>query len=230
MRACIGPILPGGRAGQEHSTHLTTLASRQGDGGDVNTFEGIMGRSNIIPRNKERQFDLSELFFSVTDHKGHILVGNDIFTRISGYTREELIGQPHSIIRHPDVPRAVFKLLWDYLEAGKTIAAYVKNMAKDGCYFWVIALVMPCPGGYLSVRMKPISPIFELAKEVYADILAVEKRIETDPKSKKVAMAAGVARMAELLWRNCWRATTSVTTTNSCGWRYAPRWRHESKL
>ena len=155
--------------------------------------------ARIIPRNKEREFKLTELFFSVTDTKGIIKFGNDIFTRISGYSEEELIGEPHNIIRNPDMPRAVFKLLWDYIEAGKVIAAYVKNMAKDGSFYWVTALVMPCTGGYLSVRLKPISSLFPVVQEIYADLLAVEKDIETDASRRKEAIQAGVDRLQELL-------------------------------
>lgn len=154
------------------------------------------------PINSEREFKLTELFFSVTDAKGIILSGNEVFTRISGYNSNELIGAPHNIIRHPDMPRAVFKLLWDYIQAGKTIAAYVKNMAKDGSYYWVIALVVPVPEGYVSIRLKPISPLFEKIKKVYDVVLAAEKR-STDPdhasSKRKGEIEAGTQRLNEIL-------------------------------
>ena len=155
--------------------------------------------SNITPRNKECEFKLAELFFSITDDKGIIEFGNEVFTRISGYATEELLGAPHNIIRHPDMPRAVFQLLWDYIEAGKTVAAYVKNMAKDGSYYWVVALVMPCNGSYLSIRLKPSSPLFPVVQEIYADMLKIEKSIETEARRRKEAIQAGTERLQELL-------------------------------
>jgi PAS domain S-box-containing protein len=152
------------------------------------------------PINSEREFKLTELFFSVTDAKGIILSGNEVFTRISGYSSDELIGAPHNIIRHPDMPRAVFQLLWDYIQAGKTIAAYVKNMAKDGSYYWVIALVLPVPEGYISIRLKPISALFEKIKKVYAVVLAAEKSSADHATSKrKGEIEAGTRQLNEIL-------------------------------
>ncbi|MCA9641442.1 MAG: PAS domain-containing protein, partial [Myxococcales bacterium] len=148
-----------------------------------------MAKTAIVPINEERSFEPQELFFSLTDRKGVIRYGNEVFTRISGYSEEELIGEPHNIIRHPDMPRAVFKLLWDYLEAGKSIAAYVKNLAKDGRYYWVLATVTPTPTGYLSIRLKPSSPLFDAAQAVYKKALEVEKEVERETGNRKMAMA-----------------------------------------
>jgi aerotaxis receptor len=134
-----------------------------------------MPRDNITPRNEERAFRLDELFFSTTDAKGVIQSGNDVFVRISGHPVERLIGQPHNIIRHPDMPRAVFKLLWDTISQKKPFAGYVKNMASDGSYYWVIALVVPIRDGYLSLRFKPTSPLLAVVKDLYADLLRIER-------------------------------------------------------
>ena len=84
------------------------------------------------PTHVERPFDVAELFFSTTNRKGIIQSGNDVFARVSGYTEAELLGQPHNVIRHPDMPRAVFRLLWDYLEAERPIAAYVQLPRQQG--------------------------------------------------------------------------------------------------
>lgn len=127
-----------------------------------------------VPRNAEANFAISELFFSVTDLKGVILRGNDIFRRVSQYAESEILGKPHNIIRHPDMPKCVFKLLWDTIQAGKPIAAYVKNMAKDGSYYWVVAFVIPLGDRYLSVRMKPSSDIFKLIPDLYKAMLQAE--------------------------------------------------------
>ncbi|MDD2358687.1 MAG: PAS domain-containing protein, partial [Thiovulaceae bacterium] len=74
---------------------------------------------------KEAKFDLDELFFSITKHDSTILSGNETFVRISGYEKDEIMGQFHNIIRHQDMPRVVFKIFWDYLKAGKPVVAYV---------------------------------------------------------------------------------------------------------
>ena len=118
---------------------------------------------------------MKEMFFSRTDAKGLIEAGNDVFVNISGYSRQELIGAPHNIIRHPDMPKCVFRLFWETLKAGKAIAAYVKNMANDGTYYWVMAIAIPVKSGYLSVRIKPSSALFTRAQDLYRSALAAEK-------------------------------------------------------
>lgn len=135
-----------------------------------------MKKTEIQPTNHEREFRLEELFFSTTDPKGIITSGNSVFTRISGYPLQDLLHQPHNIIRHPHMPRIIFKVLWDYLLAGKSIAAYVKNMARTGDFYWVVTLVSPLPDGFLSVRFKPSSPIFPIVQGLYAELLKIEQQ------------------------------------------------------
>ena len=157
-------------------------------------------RSDIIPINEPRAFDIGEVFFSTTDAKGRILAGNDVFVRISGYSYRDLVGAPHNIIRHPDMPRVVFKLLWQYLESGRTIAAYVKNMAKDGRYYWVVALVTPIVNGYLSVRFKPSSPLLGTVAGLYTELAALERKIEAEPGgSRQKGMVASQNLLVEKL-------------------------------
>ncbi|MCC7371818.1 MAG: PAS domain-containing protein [Chloroflexi bacterium] len=152
------------------------------------------------PRECESRFEADEIFFSTTDRKGIIRSGNDVFVRVSGYPRNELIGRPHNLIRHPDMPRVVFKLLWEEIQAGRPIAAYVKNMAKDGSYYWVLATVVPCAGGYLSVRIKPATPLFGVVQAVYRDLLAVEQAYEAaHPRQRDGAIEASRARLGEHL-------------------------------
>lgn len=151
------------------------------------------------PVNQDREFKISELFFSTTNTKGDIRYGNEVFTRIAGYELDELRGKPHNIIRHPDMPRSAFKLVWDYLNHDKVVAAYVKNMAKDGRYYWVIALIMPCDEGYLSIRLKPSSSFFPHVQKAYRDVLEVESRAEAMGKSSKDVMLAGTNRLIEIL-------------------------------
>lgn len=133
-----------------------------------------MRTPSVCPVNTPRDFMIDEMFFSTTDPKGIIQSGNAVFARVSGYSMDELVGQPHNIIRHPDMPRVVFRLLWDFLHRNLPVAALVKNMSKDGHYYWVIALVTPVPGGYLSVRFKPSSPVSTKLQEIYARLRAIE--------------------------------------------------------
>ena len=151
-----------------------------------------MSKARPQPLDEPREFRVEELFFSITDPKGIIRHGNEVFCRISGYTEAELFGEPHNIIRHPDMPRAVFQLLWDTIKAGRTIAAYVKNLAKDGRYYWVLAVVMPCEGGYLSVRLKPTGSLLPAVEAIYADLLKVERRVEAETGHRRQAIDASV--------------------------------------
>lgn len=150
------------------------------------------------PVNHESPFNFNELFFSITDQKSNILFANETFVRISKYEQKEIIGQLHKLIRHPDMPRSVFNIFWEYLLADKPVAAYVKNMAKDGSYYWVMALAFPCKGGYLSIRLKPGSLLFDKVKEFYASVLQVENQT-AGQSDKKSAMMAGQAHLIYLL-------------------------------
>lgn len=123
----------------------------------------------------EALFHLSELFYSRTDDRGVIQSGNTVFQRVAGFDWDEMLGAPHKIIRHPDMPKGVFQLLWDNLKAGRVTGAYVKNQRKGGRFYWVFALIAPIPGGYLSTRLKPTSKLFEGIEDLYRDILSAEK-------------------------------------------------------
>jgi PAS domain S-box-containing protein len=101
------------------------------------------GRTTIQPTGIERPYGREEIIVSKTNPKGVITYANDIFLRVAGYTEQETLGQPHSLIRHPDTPRAVFKVMWDTLGAGNEIFAYVLNLGADGGHYWVLAHVTP---------------------------------------------------------------------------------------
>jgi PAS domain S-box-containing protein len=136
---------------------------------------------NIKPTGREAPFGEHELIVSKTDTKGRITYANDVFSRVSGYSRTELLGQPHSIIRHPDMPRCVFKLLWDTIQAKGEIFAYVLNMAKNGDHYWVFAHVTPTFNekgeitGYHSNRRKPDAAQVAKIQPVYAALLEEER-------------------------------------------------------
>lgn len=91
----------------------------------------------------ERFFDEKDIIVSKTDVKGRITYANRTFMNVAGYTEKEILGAPHSIVRHPDMPRCVFKVLWDTISIGKEIFAYVINRAKNGDHYWVLAHVTP---------------------------------------------------------------------------------------
>ncbi len=91
----------------------------------------------------ETEVPKGELIISRTDLNGVITYVNDVFAEISGYEPAELIGKPHNIIRHPDMPKSAFKELWDTIKAGKTWEGYVKNLRKDKGYYWVYASISP---------------------------------------------------------------------------------------
>ncbi|MDH4468965.1 MAG: PAS domain-containing protein [Bacteriovoracaceae bacterium] len=129
----------------------------------------------------ETLFGFDEIFFSRTDKRGVILSGNSVFKRISGYDWNELIDRPHNVVRHQDMPKAVFYLLWEMLKAGEPVGAFVKNQSKDGCYYWVFALAIPIKQGYLSIRIKPGSEILEVIKGEYQKLLAIEKNQKLAP-------------------------------------------------
>jgi aerotaxis receptor len=154
-----------------------------------------MRRPKNPPTGLEASFGVEELFFSTTDNAGVIRAGNDVFVRLSKYPVEELLGAPHNVIRHPDMPRAVFKLFWDYLLAGKTIAAYVKNLAADGSHYWVLALATPIEDGFLSIRLKPTSELFPVAETLYKELRA----IETDPANQGEKNKDGMLRAEQEL-------------------------------
>jgi PAS domain S-box-containing protein len=156
---------------------------------------------STAPVDRARPFAIDELFFSTTDAKGVIRSGNGVFARVSGLELEELVGKAHNVVRHPDMPRAVFRTFWDALGAGRGIAAYVKNIAADGAYYWVMAFAVPAgDGGFVSVRLKPSSPLFEVAQRIYASVLAVEREVEGDDvRLRKRAVEAGVVKLEALL-------------------------------
>ncbi len=141
-----------------------------------------------------------DFIISKTDLKGRITYCNRIFIEFSGYTEEELLGAQHNIVRHPDMPRGVFKFMWDVLGSQKECFAYVKNMAQDGSFYWVIANVTPSvdeqgkPEGYFSVRRKPNRGAVSAMSDIYRLMLDEERR--AGPKD---ACAASLALMTGLL-------------------------------
>ena len=136
--------------------------------------------SALAPTTHERVMHEDDFIISKTDDKGRIIYCNEIFMDMAGMTEEELLGKPHSIVRHPDMPKTIFKLLWEQVRARKEIFAYVKNISKDGSYYWVLANVTPSYDeddniiGYYSVRIKPKESALEIIKPLYETLLKEE--------------------------------------------------------
>jgi PAS domain S-box-containing protein len=149
------------------------------------------------PSGKVRTFSSDELIVSKTDPKGIITYANDVFVNVSGFTESELMGQPHSIIRHPDMPRCVFKLLWDVIATGRELFAYVNNMAKNGDNYWVFAHVTPSFDAnrqivsYHSSRRAPDAAPLETIQPLYRALLEEERRHQ----DRKAGLEASFAMM-----------------------------------
>jgi PAS domain S-box-containing protein len=139
-------------------------------------------KRQITPTRIERTMRDDDFIVSMTDLKGIITYGNRIFIEFSGYTEAELLGSQHNIIRHPDMPRAVFQMLWDRIQNKQECFAYVKNMAKDGSFYWVFTNVTPTfdPAGnitgYFSVRRKPKQSGVKIMTDVYRLMLEAEQK------------------------------------------------------
>lgn len=139
-------------------------------------------RDRVIPSGRRRRFGADEILVSKTDLKGRITYANDVFVRVSAYPEHELLGAPHSIIRHPEMPRAVFHLLWETVERGDEIFAFVNNLAGDGESYWVLAHVTPSFDaahrivGYHSHRRCPEDAQLATIEPLYRSLLAEEKK------------------------------------------------------
>jgi PAS domain S-box-containing protein len=152
----------------------------------------------------ERRFADSEVIVSKTDTKGIITYVNRTFLGISGFTENDLLGAPHSILRHPEMPRAVFKLLWDMLGAGREVFAYVVNRCKNGDHYWVFAHATPSFDkagkvvGYHSFRRVPERRVIDdTIAPLYRQLLAEEHR----HPDRKEGLGRSHAMLTDLLSR-----------------------------
>lgn len=157
-------------------------------------------KRKIEPTTVERSMREDDFIVSKTTAKGIITYGNPIFIEFSGYTEAELLGTQHNIVRHPDMPRAAFKLAWDTIESGREFFGYVKNMAKDGSFYWVFTHITPDFDrnkrivGYTSVRRCPRRDAISKIEPVYRQMLAAEHAA-----GARDAIAAGTKVLLNLL-------------------------------
>ena len=163
-----------------------------------------MAKYDAVPTSNERVFSKDEFIVSKTDATGRITYANDVFCRVALYQEHELLGQPHSLVRHPDMPRCVFKLLWDTIQDGREIFAYVKNMARNGDFYWVFAHVTPSYDsagnivGFHSNRRLPKPDAVAKIEPIYRQLLDVENSHE----NRKDGMQAGFDTLVGLLLQN----------------------------
>ncbi len=142
-------------------------------------------KSNIVPTDREIIMNDNDFIVTKTDLKGRITYANRNFMKISGYSESDLLNVQHNIIRHPDMPRGLFQHLWNVIESGNECFAYIKNMSRNGDYYWVFANVTvdkdenEKPIGYFSVRRKPSQAGIEMIKPIYQEMLRIEQQAGT---------------------------------------------------
>lgn len=148
-------------------------------------------KPKIIPNNNERKLGENDFIVSKTDTTGRITYANRIFIEICGYPETQLLNVQHNIIRHPDMPRGVFKFMWDTLKAGDEFFGFAKNLCADGGFYWVFANITPDYDkngklqGYYSVRRKPPQSALDVLTPVYQQMLAIEQRCSANEGPKK---------------------------------------------
>jgi len=134
------------------------------------------------------EITFTEKIISDTDKKGNITLANDVFQQVAGYTEEELIGANHNIVRHDDMPRACFKLVWDTIRTGKDIRAFVINKAKNGDHYWVLAHITPTADGYHAERIAPdATTIKDVIAPLYKQMRDTEKEMNCSNEGMEAA-------------------------------------------
>lgn len=152
------------------------------------------------PTGASHEVGPEEMFFSTTDAKGIIKEANTVFVNLSRYSREQLVGAPHSIIRHPSMPGGAFLLMWQTLQARKPFCAYVDNLAADGSRYTVFATITPLGDDYLSVRVRPYATeLLDAARGLYQAVRPNEIAAREAGASAHAAAEQGLGQLAELL-------------------------------
>jgi len=172
-------------------------------------------RMNLPVTQQELDYPGENMLVSITDTKGFITHCNRAFVRVSGYTSEELLGQNHNMIRHPDMPALGFKDMWSTIGRGKPWTGLVKNRAKNGDHYWVIANVMPImvngkPHSYMSVRVKPTRAQIDAAEAIYNAINAAQ-----NPETLPVYLKEGI--VLKKGWRGLLEKAGKLSLTGRLG-------------
>ncbi|TWH03926.1 PAS domain S-box-containing protein [Nocardioides sp. J9] len=172
-----------------------------------------MARRTITPTGVEKTFHPDQIIVSKTDLQGRLTYVNDLFVEISGYDEAELVGQPHNVIRHPSMPRGVFRLLWERISSGEEIFAYVVNLSADGSHYWVLAHVTPtfdtagAVVGYHSNRRTASPEAITQVTALYRRLLDEEARhasareaVEAGKQALERELEAAGASYDEWVW------------------------------
>nr|WP_321454495.1 PAS domain-containing protein [uncultured Cohaesibacter sp.] len=156
----------------------------------------------VSPTGIERRFGDTEILVSRTDKQGHITYCNEFFRDITGYKNKALLGQPHNCMRHPNMPRSIFKALWDGLAAKEDVFGYVQNLTTNGDYYWSFIHIAPSRDeegnvkGYEATRRVPNRmAISDTIEPLYKELCDIENKF----KDKEKSVAAGSRRLASLL-------------------------------
>lgn len=143
----------------------------------------------VVPTLKELKLKPEDLIITKTDLKGRITYCNDTFMEFSGYAEEELLGQTHNVIRHPDMPKSVFRLMWAHLQEENEFFGIIKNMRKKGGFYWVFAHVAPVFDlddqliGYMSARRYPKPEAVDVFQGLYQRMTEVESQYSDSEES-----------------------------------------------
>ena len=169
-------------------------------------------RVNLPVSTQEYLFPKGETLVSTTDLKGRILYCNPMFIEVSGYEKEELLGQPHNIVRHPDMPEEAYRDMWDTIAQGIPWSAPVKNRRKDGSFYWVMANVTPLmqgdqPTGYMSVRTEASRDQIQAAEQLYGTMRA----------EKEAGQLVHTLRQAQLVKNTLWGRTVAALRPGPLG-------------
>ena len=149
-----------------------------------------MGKNKIVPINNEIKMNENDFIVSKTNGKGIITYCNEIFMQMAAYTEDELLGKNHNIIRHPHMPKIAFKIAWKLIENGEEFFGFVKNMCKDGSFYWVFANITPDYDGngniigYTSVRRKPNEEALNTIIPLYQELCSLEQSGGMDASQK----------------------------------------------
>lgn len=136
--------------------------------------------SKVIPKDKEYFFD-ENVIISQTDTQGIITYANKMFCKVSGYDKEELLGKAHSIVRHPDMPKEIFQKMWETIQSGQSWNGLVKNLRKDGLYYWVDTEILPIKDdngkitGYIAARKAASRKDIQENEEIYKKMLEAQQ-------------------------------------------------------
>ena len=167
-------------------------------------METLVMSNNMSLTGNEQFFEEDELIVSKTDTKGRITYANEVFLRVALYEETEVLGKAHNLIRHPDMPRCVFRFLWERIADNHEVFAYVINRCKNGDHYWVFAHVTPTIDsngritGYHSSRRVPSQSALDVIKPLYAELLAIESKHRTPREQWQASLPVLVEKLESM--------------------------------